>query len=92
MAYGLGMIWAPACQNRVGNVLTLFALRQRDPQTPFTHCPPAGTPPGLVFGAPRLSGMLRGSRQVGGTLVCCFSGPGCVQGLGAGNIPASERG
>ena len=66
MAYGLGMIRAPACQNRGGNILTLFAPRQQEPQAPFSHCPPTGTPPELVFGTPCVLGTLRGSRWVRG--------------------------
>lgn len=49
MAYGLGMMRAPACQKRVGNILTLFVLREQDPRAPFTHHPPAETPSGAGF-------------------------------------------
>lgn len=74
MEYGSGMIRAPACRNWVGHILTLFAPRPQNPQSSFTptlaHWDP---PPGLVFGAPHLLGVLQGSRRVRGHFWCATS-------------------
>lgn len=75
MAYGLGMIRAPACQNWVGHILTLFAPRQQDPQSPFTPTLAHWDPPRVgVWGCSSLGGAA--GLKVGQGAPWCATSPG----------------